>query len=120
MNLLQTVGKNIEQKISSGELNQSKLVEEAQSMMGSLNNSNPLFNNLFKQFGNDSGEEKDDLDDGPSGLEQGLDMMSNMMRNMNNRQRGQMNQMANRGQDPRGSSTRDRLRKKLEARKNNK
>lgn len=120
MNLLQTVGKNIEEKISSGQLNQSKLVEEAQSMMGSLNNSNPLFNNLFKQFGSDNGEEKDDLDDGPSGLEQGLDMMSNMMRNMNNRQRNQMNQMSNRGQDPRASSTRDRLRKKLEAKKNNK
>lgn len=47
MNLIQTVGSKIQNKVSSGELNQEKLLEEAQSMMGMLTNNNPLLNNLF-------------------------------------------------------------------------
>ena len=49
MNLLQTVGQKIQNKVSTGELDQSKLVEEAQTMMGSLAGDNPLFSNLMKQ-----------------------------------------------------------------------
>ena len=39
----------IQDKVSTGELDQGKLVEEAQTMMGSLTGDNPLFNNLMKQ-----------------------------------------------------------------------
>lgn len=49
MNLVQTVGNKIQNKVSNGELNQEKLIEEAQGMMGMLTNNNPLLNNLFKQ-----------------------------------------------------------------------
>lgn len=52
MNLLQTVGQKIQNKVATGELDQGKLVEEAQSMMGSLTGDNPLFNNLMKQTQN--------------------------------------------------------------------
>ena len=48
MNLLQTVGKKIQDKVTSGGLNQEKLVEEAQSMMSSLGGNNPLFDQLMK------------------------------------------------------------------------
>ena len=47
MNLIQTVGSKIQNKVSSGELNQEKLLEEAQNMMGMLTNNNPLLNNLL-------------------------------------------------------------------------
>ena len=123
MNLLQTVGKNIESKISNGQLNQEKLVEEAQTMMGSLNNNNPLLNNLFSQFGGNAsgntdanGSDASGDSEGMGGLEMGLDMMQNMMKNMNQAQNRQS--QARGRQDPRASSTRDRLRKKLEAKKN--
>ena len=117
MNLLQSVGKNIESKISSGDLDQGKLVEEAQAMMGSLNQDNPMLNNLFKQFGNLGGSgDSDDSEASGFNMEQGLDMMQSMMKNF-----GGMNQnnAQTRGrEDSRTSSTRDRLRRKLEARKN--
>ena len=48
MNLIQTVGQKIQNKVTSGELNQEKLVEEAKSMMGSLTGGNPLFDNILK------------------------------------------------------------------------
>ena len=114
MNLLQSVGKNIESKISSGDLDQGKLIEEAQSMMGSLNKDNPMLNNLFKQFSNLG--DSDDSEASGFNMEQGLDMMQSMMKNF-----GGMNQnnAQTRGrEDNRTSSTRDRLRRKLEARKN--
>ena len=79
MNLLQTVGKNIEDKITNGQIDQEKLVEEAQTMMGSLNNNNPLLNNLFKQFnGSEDGSDNNMADT----MSSGINMMQNMIINM--------------------------------------
>ena len=47
MNLIQNVGQKIQTKLSDGGLDQSKLVDEAQQMMGMLGNNNPLFENLL-------------------------------------------------------------------------
>lgn len=47
MNLIQNVGQKIQTKLSEGNLDQSKLVDEAQQMMGMLGNNNPLFDNLL-------------------------------------------------------------------------
>ena len=88
MNLLQSVGQKIQSKVESGDLNQEKLVEEAQSMMGALHGKNPLLDNLLKQT-----------------------------QNMQEQQQSRGSQMRGRTDD-RTSSTRDRLRKKLEARQN--
>ena len=105
--------KNIESKISSGDLDQGKLVEEAQAMMGALNQDNPMLNNLFKQFGSGN---SDDSEAGGFNMEQGLDMMQSMMKNFGGM--NQNNAQARGREDSRTSSTRDRLRRKLEARKN--
>jgi hypothetical protein len=84
MNLIQNVGQKIQSKLSDGNIDQSKLVEEAQKMMGMLGNNNPLFDNLI----NKTKEEMKEANPPPSA-------------SYNN-------------------STRDRLRRKLEQRKNNK
>jgi|TARA_B110001469_G_C9647061_1_gene327620 hypothetical protein len=84
MNLIQNVGQKIQSKLSDGNIDQSKLVEEAQKMMGMLGNNNPLFDNLM----NKTKEEMKEANP-PSSA------------SYNN-------------------STRDRLRRKLEQRKNNK
>ena len=47
MNLIQNVGQKIQTKLNDGGLDQSKLVDEAQQMMGMLGNNNPLFENLL-------------------------------------------------------------------------
>ena len=47
MNLIQNVGQKIQTKLSDGNLDQSKLLDEAQNMMGMLGNNNPLFDNLL-------------------------------------------------------------------------
>jgi hypothetical protein len=47
MNLIQDVGKKIQTKLTSGNVNQGDLLNEAQSMMGMLGNNNPLFDNLL-------------------------------------------------------------------------
>tara|TARA_B110001469_G_scaffold127165_1_gene147001 strand:+ start:2811 stop:3713 length:903 start_codon:yes stop_codon:yes gene_type:complete len=47
MNLIQNVGKKIQSKLDDGGLDQSKLLDEAQNMMGLLGNNNPLFDNLI-------------------------------------------------------------------------
>ena len=52
MNLLQKVGQTIQNKVESGDLNQTQLVDEAQKMMGSLKGNNPLFNNMFNMAQN--------------------------------------------------------------------
>jgi hypothetical protein len=81
MNLIQNVGQKIQTKLSDGGLDQSKLVDEAQQMMGMLGNNNPLFENLL-------GKAKQNANVQPQ-------------------------------QQPNSSNpTRDRLRKKLEQRKN--
>ena len=49
MNLIQNVGQKIQNKLSNGDLDQSKLVDEAQTMMGMLGNNNPLFDNLLNK-----------------------------------------------------------------------
>ena len=84
MNLIQNVGQKIQSKLSDGNIDQSKLVDEAQKMMGMLGNNNPLFDNLI----NKTKEEMQEANPPPSA-------------SYNN-------------------STRDRLRRKLEQRKNNK
>ena len=48
MNLIQNVGQKIQTKLSDGNIDQSKLVEEAQNMMGMLGNNNPVFDSLLK------------------------------------------------------------------------
>lgn len=99
MNLIQTVGKKIQNKVTSGELDQSKLVEEAQTMMGSLTGNNPILDNLMKAGdGNPLGEGGLDL----------ADMATMATRMMGNRQPQP---------EPPSNPTRDRLKKKLEARK---
>ena len=49
MNLVQTVGQKIQEKVSSSDLDQNKLMEEATKMMSSLQGGNPLFDNILKQ-----------------------------------------------------------------------
>tara|TARA_Y100000589_G_C27120949_1_gene616443 strand:+ start:159 stop:1310 length:1152 start_codon:yes stop_codon:yes gene_type:complete len=46
MGLIQNVGNKIQNKIGSGEINESELINEAQQMMSNLNN-NDLFKNAF-------------------------------------------------------------------------
>ena len=48
MSLIQNVGQKIQNKLSDGNIDESKLVEEAQNMMGMLGNNNPMLNNLLK------------------------------------------------------------------------
>jgi hypothetical protein len=48
MNLIQNVGQKIQSKMESSNIDQGKLMEEAQNMMGMLGNGNPLFDNLLK------------------------------------------------------------------------
>ena len=79
MNLIQNVGQKIQHKLSDGNIDQSKLVDEAQQMMGMLGNNNPLFENLL-------GKAKQEA--------------------------------APQSNNSSSNSTRDRLRKKLEQRKN--
>lgn len=86
MNLIQNVGQKIQTKLSDGNIDQSKLVEEAQNMMGMLGNNNPMLNNLFKNA-------KKEMEKGT------LQPPKNTSHN---------------------NPTRDRLRKKLEERKNKK
>ena len=84
MNLIQNVGQKIQTKLADGNIDQSKLVEEAQNMMGMLGNNNPMFDGLLKNA-------KKEMEKGTI-------------------------------QPPKNTShnnpTRDRLRKKLEERKN--
>ena len=47
MNLFQNVVQKIQSKLTEGNIDQSKLVDEAQQMMGMLGNNNPLFDNLM-------------------------------------------------------------------------
>ena len=48
MNLIQNVGQKIQKKLESADIDQSKLMDEAQTMMGMLGNNNPMFDNLLK------------------------------------------------------------------------
>jgi hypothetical protein len=86
MNLIQNVGQKIQNKLSDGNIDESKLVEEARNMMGMLGNDNPMLNSLLKNA-------KKEMEKGTI-------------------------------QPPKNTShnnpTRDRLRKKLEERRNNK
>ena len=84
MNLIQNVGQKIQTKLADGNIDQSKLVEEAQNMMGMLGNNNPMFDGLLKNA-------KKEMEKGT------LQPPKNTSHN---------------------NPTRDRLRKKLEDRKN--
>ena len=79
MNLIQNVGQKIQHKLSDGNIDQSKLVDEAQQMMGMLGNNNPLFENLLGKAKQETAPQTNNSS---------------------------------------GNATRDRLRKKLEQRKN--
>ena len=57
MNLIQNVGQKIQNKLSDGNIDQSKLVDEAQQMMGMLGNNNPLFENLLGKAKQDAGSQ---------------------------------------------------------------
>lgn len=50
MSMIQTVGSKIQNKISTGEVNEQQLLNEAQNMMGSLGN-NDLLSGLMKNMG---------------------------------------------------------------------
>jgi hypothetical protein len=50
MNLIQTVGDKINNKVSSGDLDQQDLINEAGKMMGALGGNNPMFGNMFKNM----------------------------------------------------------------------
>ena len=92
MNLLQTVGQKIQDKVSSEGIDQNDLINEATQMMGSLSGGgNSMFDALLKKAG--------------GGM--GMPTPQQAQAQMNN---------------PHGSgnATRDRLRKKLEKRKNQK
>ena len=84
MNLIQNVGEKIKTKLSDGNLDQSKLLDEAQNMMGMLGNNNPLFDTLL-------GNAKKEM------------VQANPPNNPSH-----------------NNPTRDRLRKKMDARKNKK
>jgi len=84
MNLIQNVGQKIKTKLTDGNLDQSKLLDEAQNMMGMLGNNNPLFDTLL-------GNAKKEMTE------------ANPPNNSSH-----------------NNPTRDRLRKKLEAKKNKK
>ena len=58
MNLIQNVGKKIQNKLENADLDQGKLMDEAQTMMGMLGNNNPLFDNLLKTAKKSMQEEK--------------------------------------------------------------
>jgi hypothetical protein len=79
MNLIQNVGQKIQKKMESQDIDQNKLMEEAQNMMGMLGSNNPLFDNLLKT------------------AKKGMSAAA---------------------QPPPSNPTKDRLRKKLEQRKN--
>ena len=95
MNLLQTVGKKVQDKITAEGIDQNDLINEATQMMGSLSGGgNSMFDNLFKQAAGAAAA-------GGGGL-------------------GNMNQAQMNNPHGSGNATRDRLRKKLEKRKNQK
>ena len=91
MNLIQTVGKKIQTKMEDNGLDQEALVNEATSMMSNLQGSNSLFDNLMKQAGNLSGMGN------PAAAAAAANRAS---------------------QASSGNATRDRLRRKLDAKKN--
>ena len=84
MNLIQNVGQKIQSKLSDGNLDQSKLVDEAQQMMGMLGNNNPMFENLLGKA----------------------------------KQEAKAGRIQPPPHNPASNPTRDRLRRKLEQRKN--
>ena len=85
MNLLTSVGQKIQNKVSEGDLDESKLVNEANTLMESLQGSNPILKNLM---------------------------------NMSKQQQSRFNQEMDK--TDRQNSTKDRLRKKLKQRNENK
>ena len=91
MNLIQTVGKKIQTKMEDNGLDQEALVNEATSMMSNLQGNNSLFDNLMKQAGNLSGMGN------PAATAAAANRAS---------------------QASSGNATRDRLRRKLDAKKN--
>ena len=91
MNLIQTVGKKIQTKMEDNGLDQEALVNEATSMMSNLQGNNSLFDNLMKQAGNLSGMGN------PAATAAAANRSS---------------------QASSGNATRDRLRRKLDAKKN--
>ena len=91
MNLIQTVGKKIQTKMEDNGLDQEALVNEATSMMSNLQGNNSLFDNLMKQAGNLSGMGN------PAAAAAAANKVS---------------------QASSGNATRDRLRRKLDAKKN--
>jgi hypothetical protein len=53
--MVKTVGSKIQNKIKNGELNEQDLFQQAQMMMGSVFNNNPMFGNLFGAAGAGAG-----------------------------------------------------------------
>ena len=108
MNLLQTVGKKIQSKVDSNEIDGEKLVEEATSMMsqmGGLGGGNGgLFDSLLKNVGSIAG-----MMGGSGGLAAMMGGVGNIAQNINAATSNPHHSSSN--------STRDRLRRKLENRR---
>jgi len=124
MSLIQDVGSKIQNKINSGNINEQDLVSEAQSMMQNLQG-NPLFNNTANLFKNNpflSGNDDNDMDDLDKDLNSDnmSDMFSKlpeMAKKMGANSKNMDSAMKMQNERSSRSTTRDRLKKKLEERK---
>ena len=135
-NLVQQVGSSITEKISSGELKQDDLVKDAFSLMNKMQtsqSSNPVLNNMMNSMmnnqqnsnsnttgnttgntsGNSDNENTDNMEDMMKEMMNG-DMMQQMMNSMGGTQALNQN-----NPNSREGKAKQRLRKKLEKKKNN-
>ena len=140
-NLVQQVGSSITEKISSGELKQDDLVKDAFSLMNKMQtsqSSNPVLNNMMNSMMNNQQNSNSNTTDNTTGNSdnQNTDNMEDMMKEMMNGDMMQqmmngdmMQQMMNsmggtqalnqNNPNSREGKAKQRLRKKLEKKKNN-
>ena len=140
-NLVQQVGSSITEKISSGELKQDDLVKDAFSLMNKMQtnqSSNPVLNNMMNSMMNNQQNSNSNTTDNTTGNSdnQNTDNMEDMMKEMMNGDMMQqmmngdmMQQMMNsmggtqalnqNNPNSREGKAKERLRKKLEKKKNN-
>ena len=131
-NLVQQVGSSITEKISSGELKQDDLVKDAFSLMNKMQtnqSSNPVLNNMMNSMMNNQQNSNSNTTDNTTGNSdnQNTDNMEDMMKEMMNGDMMQqmMNSMGGtqalnqNNPNSREGKAKQRLRKKLEKKKNN-
>ena len=106
MKLVEKIGSNVQSKIDDGSLNEEELLSNAQGLMGQMNNENSPMLSMFKQMSSMFGSMGGDLGN------MSASKAKNMAKNMNLGMRpGELQKSVRR------NSTRDRLRKKLEMKK---